>query len=482
MTRLRAMVRALEERPALGLALLIVLLLLRVELGILSEEGARKDALNNVTLAQGLATTGRLVESGDDLSMYREPLPVALYALQMLIDPRLEDVEVADLAEGGPEIRALRQQHHVLIALLLAGVALQTWQLATYRTRLLASAVATVAVHLVFVEVVADQTLTELHGAAVVVWTGIVARRWAAGRRVADAALLGLLLGVGALLKSSLLYVGAAFIVVLGLLMLARDRAAGRRVAATVAVAGLLLAAVVAPWMARNAVNFDAWSIADRGGISLWYRAVYEDASPEELRGSWYEFTPLPLRPFAGRLLGVTDADLDGPLRRVNRYHPDEDIEQRSLYSIARLDRFEATEEYLAAGAPTRAQARVRADQDLLSDSIAVLRRDPWLFIATTPMFLWRGMWVIKAAPLVPKVLLGVINPLGMLALIAAAGIAVWRRSPGRFAVVGLPFGVVAFSALLTMYEPRFTELALPTMLVLLAVGASRALDRRSPA
>jgi hypothetical protein len=230
--------------------------------------------------------------------------------------------------------------------------------------------------------------------------------------------------------------------------------------------------------MARNAATFGTWSISDRGGVSLWYRAIYEQATPEELRGSWYEFTPLPLRPLAGAILDIEPEDLDGPLRRVNRFHPDEEVEQQSFYELARIDRFEGTNAYLEAGVATRAQARVLADQDLLEAGIAVLRSDPWLFISTTPMFLWRGLWVIKAAPLVPRALLGVINPLTMAVLLVAGLSAVAGRRPQRFAVVGLPLGVVAFSALLTMYEPRFTEPALPTMLVLVSVAGAQLLER----
>ena len=46
------------RRPALLMALLIGLLLIRLETGILTDTAASKDALSNLTLASGLATTG----------------------------------------------------------------------------------------------------------------------------------------------------------------------------------------------------------------------------------------------------------------------------------------------------------------------------------------------------------------------------------------------------------------------------------------
>ena len=76
---------------------------------------------------------------------------------------------------------------------------------------------------------------------------------------------------------------------------------------------------------------------------------------------------------------------------------------------------------------------------------------------------------------------LGLLNPLGMVALLTAGIIAVVRRRPAMFAVVGIPVGLVAFSTLLTVYEPRSSEIAVPTMLLLLVVASGRAVERWGP-
>ena len=462
------------RRGALLLLLVILGLLLRLNIAVIDEGAQFKDAAQNIRFGHVLATTGEFAHPRGDLSMYREPLPIAGIALQLRLDPRLSGNTIEELDEDGPAIRAVKQQNLFWAGLLLAGVALQSWRLAR-RWRIGVALASVLAVHAVFIELVADRNLSELPVAALIVWTGIAAQGLLTDRRVWRAALVGALLGLAALTKASMLYVGAVYLVVLAAIRVLRRRDFAREAIAGAAIALLVMGVIVGPWMARNAQEFGSASIADRGGLSIWYRAIYEQASPEELRGSWYAFTPLPLRPIAGAMLGVSEEDLDGPLRRVHRFHPDEGEEQRSLYSLARVNRLELTEQYLTETDLNREQARVLADGDLMARSLEVLRRDPWLFVSTTPMFLWRGTWPVLAVPLVPRPLLGLINPLGMLALLTVGLHAVIARRPERFAILGLPLGVVAFSALLTMYEPRFTEPALPAMLMLLVLGTERA-------
>ncbi len=471
-----------RARSGVLLTVLIGILLLRVAVGVITDEQQVKDSMQNVRLGHSLAETGRMMESGDEPSMYREPLPVAAIALQVRFDPRLRGVTLEELDRSGPEIRALKQQNLFWAALLLVGVAVQTSRLSSPRHRRVAAAVAVVLVHAVLVETVADRMLSELHASAFVIWAGVLGQSWVRDRRAREGLLTGAVVGLGALSKASLLYVGSVYLLLLALILILRDRTTWRDALRFVGVGLAALTMIVLPWMARNAASFDSWSIADRGGLSLWYRAVYTDATPAELRGSWYEFSPRPLQPIAGRILGVQEEDLFGPLRRVHRFHPDESVEQLSFYEIARSDRRLRTDAYLAAGIPERSRARVLADKDLRSEGLRVMRQDPLMFVTTTPMFLWRGTWPVKRAPLVPVPLLAILNPAGMLALLFAGVSAVVRRRPERFAVVGLPTGVVLFSAFLTMYEPRFTEPALPTMMILLVVMGSRVMVRlRSP-
>ena len=452
----------------------------RLVVSVLDGSQVMSDGRGNVENAYDLAATGSLVEGGGELSMYREPLPTAVYALQIRLDPRLRGVDREDLVQGGPALKTLKEQHAGWGALLLAGIALQVWRLGG-RRRLGLTLAAVALVHVTFIEWVANFTLTELHAAALLVWAGVFGHQWVRERRHRDAVLLGILLGLATLVKAAVLYLGPIYVLVLAALVLVRSRSDARRILAAVGLTFVALAIVVMPWMARNAVAFDTWSVSDRGGLMLWMRALYSEATPEEHRGMWYVFAPDPLRPAVGRVLGVDEQDVLGPLRRVNHLHPEDRDDPRSFYRLARVDRVTGTDTYLTTGVLTRAQARLLADRDLMRRGLQVLRSDPLAFLAQAPVFLWRGLWPVRAVPLVPVPILGIINPLGMAVLLTAGIAAVVRRRPAMFAVVGIPVGFVAFSALVTVYEPRSSEVAVPTMLLLLIVAVARAVDRWGP-
>ena len=472
------------QRPWVILfGILIFSLLLRTDIAIIDDAAQADDAAQNLEYGFMLGTTGRFAAESGELTMYREPLPVAMTALQVRFDPRLREVTLDAIREGGPAARALKQQNLLWGALLLVGVALQVWRLASRHRGPLAVA-GVLTVHLVLVEAVSHRNLSELPAAAFLVWAGILASAIvAAGPRVTPRAILvrgsalGAALALAALTKASLMAIGVTYLVVLALLVLLRERRESPRILLGLLVALLSASLLVGPWMFRNAAEFGAFSIADRGGLSLWYRAIYEDATPREIRASWYAFAPPPAQPVVGALLGVSQEEIDAELPRVHRDSLDGDHDAPSFYQLARRDRSDLVVEFIESGLPPQ-QARVRADQQLFERSVEVLRRDPQLFVRTAPLALWRGMWPVPRAPLVALPVLAVISVAGMAALLLTGVLSALARKPRLFAIVGLPFGLVLFSALFTLFWPRFSQPALPTMIVLLAVAADRIRSR----
>jgi hypothetical protein len=422
-------------------------------------------------------------------NMYREPLTSWTIAAQALIDPRLRGLTAADVDQEGSAARAVKQQNLVWAALTLFGVGQLALLLlgARRRRETLVAAAAMLVTHVAFLEWedVTDRSLSELAAAAILVWATIATVR-AVDRTTLRAWLrVGVLLGLLALTKASFLYVSLILLPLLTVLRWWRAAAPLGTLARDLGVALVGLAVVVTPWMGRNLQEFGTFGISDRGGLAIWFRVVWNDASPEELRGAWVYFAPLPAQPTLARTLGVDLEDFsgDGSLRRVARFAPEDEIQRLSFYRIARSDRGELTDAYRAEGR-SQWQAAHQADRDLMNRGVSALRADPGAFLRTFPVFLWRGTWSMLFSNLVPSILLAPLNLAGMALLMVALALSVLRGHPRWFAAVGTAGGIIVFYALLSHFEPRQARPAAPVMLLLCVIAMDAALravqERRS--
>lgn len=468
---------------------LTLLLTLRLGVGVITTDGDEVDARHYVAAGMTLAQHGVFGYEPDEPNMYREPLTSWTIALQVMIDPRLRGLPFAEVDRDGPAARAVKQQNLLWAALTLLGVGQLTLMLLGSRGRraTVVAALAMVVTHVAFLEWedVTDRSLSELAAAAILVWATIAAVRAVDRAGGWDWAVLGVLLGLLALTKASFLYVALVFLPLLMLLRWWRERARPGTLLRDLAVAVTALAVVCAPWMGRNLAQFGTFGISDRGGLAIWFRVTWNEATSEELRGAWVYFAPLPTQPALARVLDVDLEDFrgDGALRRVARFAPEDEVEGRSFYRLARTDRGTLTDAYREEGLSDW-QAAHRADRDLMSAGVAALRAEPDRFVRTFPVFLWRGTWSMLFSNLVPSILLGPLNLAGMALLMVALALSVLRGRPRWFATVGIAGGIITFYALLSHFEPRQARPAVPIMLLLcvLAVDAVlRAVQDRRP-
>jgi hypothetical protein len=484
------MSRARRWAPDTALLVLIgltLVLTVRLGVGVITTAGDQVDARHYVSAGMTLAREGVFGYDDGAPNMYREPLTSWTIAAQAMIDPRLRGLTFADVDQAGPAARAVKQQNLLWAALTLLGVGQLALMLVGGRgpRETLVAVAAVLLTHVAFLEWedVTDRSLSELAAAAILVWATIATVR-AVDRPSARAWLVvGALLGLLALTKASFLYVALVLLPLLTLLRLWRAAAPPRTLLRDLAVALVGLALVVTPWMGRNLQQFGTFGISDRGGLAIWFRVTWNDASAEELRGAWVYFAPLPAQPVLARGLGVDLDDFvgDGSLRRVARFAPEDEEEGRSFYRLARRDRGALTDAYRAEGL-AQWHAAHRADRDLMSSGVSALRDDPGAFVRTFPVFLWRGTWSMLFSNLVPSPLLGPLNLAGMALLMVALALSVLRGRPRWFAAVGTAGGIVVFYALLSHFEPRQARPAVPIMLLLcvLAVDAAlRALNSR---
>lgn len=466
----------------------------------------QRDARHYVSVGLHLARSGQFGISTDDpVTMYREPLTSWLIALQIRIDPRLQGLLGGELTlDDSIAAHAIKQQNLIWAAVLLGAVIVLARALSGGAPRRSAAVGISAAIltHAAFLAAgdVMDRSLNELPAAALVTVAAVVGVRFV--DTIADpevvrwkmrAAALGVALGALALTKAVFLFVGPIAISLIGLLLISKAggvrklvrRCSGpKRAAAATLVALVAFTLVVGPWLIRNEVHFGEVAISSRGGLGLWSRSVKNGMADDELRAAFVVYSPGPLRAPIARIVGadVTDTDLASPFRRVDRYsyiYPHGPAEATTFYLMARADRSRLTAEIQEREGLAWSPASTLADSILRDRALERLRQDPLASLRTLPAFLWRGTWPLVASELLPVPLLGPLNPAGMFALVGGAFIAILRRRTRLAAVVLPSAGMVAFYALFSHYEARFTRPAVPIMLVLLAVLTAGPLTQR---
>lgn len=363
------------------------------------------DASQNLQLAINVSHHG--VMSLDEKapyqpSMYREPLPVAVTAIVVrLCDAVFGPTENRNYFVG-PRAHFIKLQNCVWLCLLWLAVFAATY---TFTDSFLAAGVAaTISLHPLLSDTHVNNLTTELPAAALLVLASWSLARSVARNSVALVVLAGAAFGLLALAKAAFLYVVVAMAFCMLMPWVAGSSVAHSR--ARMLYPALFLAAfamVVAPWMYRNLTTFGTFQIAERGGLAVYTRALMNQMSREEYRGSFYVWAPASLQPELGRILGFAPRDLDlgGRLQRLNEIagssvetigsaaedagRPEEAI---SFWRIGRAQR-EKLETALAQEG--KLHPDVIADHVMQTDGLTMIAHDLSDNAALTAAFVWRG-------------------------------------------------------------------------------------------
>ena len=396
---------------------------------------------------------------------YREPGPILVSAAAIaLIDAKLGKAATADAYYSGERVRLLKYQN-IAWLLLLSLSALWAARIlgASFYVALLASVFATYPYWGSHTPL--NDLYTELPAAAFLMLASATLALAFRRRSPALCALAGLLFGILTLVKAAILYVFAGMAVVMACLYLWEHRAVPIRFA-TGELAALVLAFgfAVAPWMVRNSIQMGSPQISQRGGVVLMFRAVDDQMTPEEYRGTFYVYAPPRVQGIIGRMLGFSPADLqrNGRLQRLNDEDSDfaaEDLAAEkagapektiSFYRRARAERVKMENVYYAAGGP---HPEIAADGALKKVATGIIAEHPWMHLALTVPFLWRGATLVF--------------PVLVITLVYAM-----RKRRYELLIFGLPaFGAVMLYALLTHFIGRYDVPSLTVAIVVLIVS-----------
>jgi 4-amino-4-deoxy-L-arabinose transferase-like glycosyltransferase len=445
----------------------------------LTEAPIVDDAANNLRMAVNLVHHGTMSMSRSapyEPSMYREPLPVFFNAAAVMLTDAIQGKAHESAYFVGERARLLK---YLDVAwMLLLSLAVFT------ATRILTSSYAMAFVCMLAVGIKLplvvsgldglefDFLRTELPAAALlVIGSLLLSAGWTRGK-ASWSVIAGIVFGMLALVKASILYV---FVGVIVIIIVTAAVQWGRTSDRSTAIHGLLLLVgfviVVAPWMYRNYVYFDTFSIARRGGGVLSIRVMKDQMTLEEYVGSFYVWAPHGLQPLVGAILGFSPDDLErgGRLQRLNR-RPTSNFEAEddrweaagrpdrvvSYYRKARAASVQLKHELRARG-----EDPARSDAILQERSLQYICEHPWRHLALTIPFLWRGALFTF--------------PVLALTLWQAVRRRNWARA--RFALPA--FGLVMFYALLSHFIPRYGAPVFPLVIICVAALLKDLLDSR---
>lgn len=432
---------------ALGLALLTF--------SYTTDKEIIKDARQSTAAAYYLVHTGT-IGAGDTEDpdpppqMRREPLPIVALAAFLLLHPafsepyKLKELTSGRLTETVKGINAVYR--------FLAGILIFLLCRELFPGRLLAATVGAlciVASEFLFLSqsAVVDRLYTELPAVTLLLLSSWLSVRFSHSKTKMRALAAGSALGALALTKVAFFHIGICFIVIL-LTMDAVNRLRSepaerswRSLLAPYAVMALGMAALVGPWIVRNAVEFGKPQINTGGELVLAIRMLLTE---QPLLGNVYWYSPGPIKKLIGPLAGYTPADLvpGGKL---------EDLVTAKTRKAETLKQRIKAEGY-------------HGDRDawMMRAAIKYVKDHPLRYVASIGVFAYKGMGFMKRGGVA-------FNVLAMLCFLGVFFGAFFTANQTLFAAFGLPGGLYIFTSMFTHALTRFNAPITPFAVISMA-------------
>jgi hypothetical protein len=422
-----------------------------------------KDAAQNLQMAINVAHHHIMSLSDNppyEPSMYREPLPIGFDAAAVGVLDLFEGQAAPSEYFAGPRVQWVKYQN-VGWLLLLWGALFATiaWFTNSFYLSLLGGLLAAKPFLSSTNVAGVNDLYTELPATALLAIACLALVVAARRRKASLFVAAGLLFGLSALAKGAALYVFACLIPVLLVMRYGEGAERRERFAHTAALAAAF-AITVLPWIGRNVYIFGQAQVSERGGLALYTRALMNEMSPVEYRGTFYVWARPSLQPLVGSWLGfsVADLQLGGKLQRLS-YGSESDVTDRDAiaerdakpadaitdFRRGRAERKRLTRRYESEGVP---YPDVAADKTLAEEGLRMVRAHPWDDAKMAVPLLWRS-----ALLLFPVLAVGI-------------GYSLRSRRPGLTLYLLPGFAYLAFYAVATPFEPRPALLAYPAGVV----------------
>lgn len=460
-----------------------------------SREGS--DGLSNLIAAHnlykyGVNTYTGAKESGEKpiVTTRREPFPPFVTAVYMMLDPKIEKTWTYEDLKVGENIRRIRYVNLFWYSGAVLGVYVSTYYLC-HRITLACFAMALSGIILNDVALV-DRLYTELPAACLIIWVSLFSYLCVIEKHYKYFVLLGVLLAALILTKGVFLYVAFG---VFGFLFVAmvcclRGFGGGWRLG-YLAFSVFICFSIVGSWMFRNHYHTGRFELSNAGGIVLYKRALLNQMTMDEYKGSFGMWGPYEWR----RCFGVSKLDTQkgGKLSRLNRKSSDfreNDKESSrqghwrdtiSFFQTANAKVRYLQLEHIKSGSKYW-DAFALACDDLKHEAIASIKGDVLSHVTTTIPLFWRGVWFVRVGDWVSGTLLGfcirMFNVAIVLVFWGALIVGLCRFRFDRLAFMIVSIGGSMFYLLVSHNLPRYQSVFSPVMVVVFVCAMTSLLNK----
>jgi hypothetical protein len=449
----------------MGISLFVLLIILN---GQITTREIKDDAHGHMVSALNIFkfqifSKAKFYDNEPEPNNFTEPFFPFVVAGYLWFRPDVSSATLEIEHINNPEINNILKTSNLIWAFFcLLGVWLITWELTDTFAWGFLTVIATNFLF-VFHKQVIDSMLTELPAATLITLASLFFILAIKNNRAIFFGVTGVIVGFLGLTRASFFYIAIGvygFSIALFLVWGMKEKIRG------LVLMFIVNAIIIFPWMIRNQILFDHFSISQRGGSVLLARAYKDEMTNQEIMGSFFYWGPQYvtsrlLQPF----MGFEKDDLSfGPgndLERLNR------ASELSFYQEVKHRKSELIVYYQTRGFPN---AENRADSDMQREALDIILGNPGKHLLMSIPFAWRSIWDLKFQNVVPYT--HEINFLLYIGLtFVVPMIAFIKKDKSLFAFMIFPLGLLAFYSLFTHNIPRYSRPLYPAKIIGFAIG-----------
>lgn len=313
---------------------------------------------------------------------YRDVGYPAYLALCMKLNPVLNSMSLDELLDHGLKILRYLQIPLIIITAFLAMYIAYMFT----RNWLLAYIALVLTGFSEVMSIISNHLLSENLAALFILLCSLSLYKIYKTKRIIYFILMGISLAVLTLIKAIFMYLIIILLIILIILFLIKYAWKNKKKFITgVVLFAVIYSVIIGGWMFRNYIHFNQWTIANKGGIVLYYRSKLNTMTTREFMASFIYWLP-------GKK--VRENILDKFFSEEDYIRLNKSINNEKGYRyIARKDLQSLFDSYRNQGYEEQ-DANLYADRDLRKIAIKNIMKNPLRHLMISIPIAWFGLWV----------------------------------------------------------------------------------------